>query len=293
MSEDEEERPRTGGGRFTYNPAMYLPKEGYLRENWQIWLEQHESVRIIEGLDQRTPRVQYECFLMALGPYGRSLVKSFGVTVDNIGTGDDPLAAIKKKITERITGKISSMINEQELLTMKQNADESHHNFIKRLQTKANECTFGIGAECQQNCKAAVRERMTILRLIMGGKNRTAAKHIAMKTEVTLDEATALLNSVAASEELLKPDTEEVRAAKKDYQKPGPSGYRKPERREERRERREDGRQLDRQNPNKCQRCGGHPHSDRECPAKSQKCHNCEKMGHFSRVCRQPRRPKR
>ena len=33
-------------------------------------------------------------------------------------------------------------------------------------------------------------------------------------------------------------------------------------------------------------RCGGQPHSNRPCPALSKKCDNCEKVGHFSKVCR-------
>ncbi len=39
-----------------------------------------------------------------------------------------------------------------------------------------------------------------------------------------------------------------------------------------------------------CSACGknGHSKSDRKCPARSFKCHNCERLGHWSTVCRSP-----
>ena len=35
-----------------------------------------------------------------------------------------------------------------------------------------------------------------------------------------------------------------------------------------------------------CTRCGGKLHSSRHCPALSKKCNTCEKVGHFSKMCR-------
>ena len=38
-------------------------------------------------------------------------------------------------------------------------------------------------------------------------------------------------------------------------------------------------------------RVGGKPHSSRSCPALSKKCHTCEKLGHFSEMCRSKPQP--
>ena len=38
-------------------------------------------------------------------------------------------------------------------------------------------------------------------------------------------------------------------------------------------------------------RCGGKPHSSRPCPALSKKCNTCEKVGHFSKMCRSKPQP--
>ena len=35
-----------------------------------------------------------------------------------------------------------------------------------------------------------------------------------------------------------------------------------------------------------CSRSGGKPHSSRPCPALNKKCNTCEKVGHFSKMCR-------
>ena len=44
-------------------------------------------------------------------------------------------------------------------------------------------------------------------------------------------------------------------------------------------------------NNNMCTRCGGKPHSSRTCPALSKKCNTCEKVGHFSKMCRSRPQP--
>jgi hypothetical protein len=227
---DTEEPTQRRGGRFTYNPAMFLPKDGFLRENWETWLENNNSMRIIDRWHHRPAEEQYECFLMSLGPYGRALIKPFIDSSMIQPEEADPIKAIKERITARIMGKVSSMSMEQELITMKQASDEPHHDYIKRLQSKASECTFGIGAECKLGCKQLVRDRMTILRLILGGTNRTAAKHMAMTPDVTLDDAIKMLNSVTATDELLGRNKEDVRAINRDRNWPSTSGYQRPSR---------------------------------------------------------------
>ena len=42
---------------------------------------------------------------------------------------------------------------------------------------------------------------------------------------------------------------------------------------------------------NMCTMCGGKPHSSRPCPALSTNCNTCEKVGHFSKMCRRKPQP--
>ena len=44
------------------------------------------------------------------------------------------------------------------------------------------------------------------------------------------------------------------------------------------------------QTPAPCGRCGGRHGPDIQCPAKQSKCYNCQKVGHFKRMCQQKRR---
>ena len=41
-----------------------------------------------------------------------------------------------------------------------------------------------------------------------------------------------------------------------------------------------------------CNRCGGKPHSSKPCHALNKKCNTCEKVGHFSKMCRSKTQPK-
>ena len=45
-------------------------------------------------------------------------------------------------------------------------------------------------------------------------------------------------------------------------------------------------------NGNLCNRCGGKRHSSKPCPALNKKCNTCEKVGHFSKMCRSKTQPK-
>ena len=45
-------------------------------------------------------------------------------------------------------------------------------------------------------------------------------------------------------------------------------------------------------NGNLCNRCGGKPHSSKQCPALNKKRNNCEKVGFFSKISRSKSQPK-
>ena len=45
-------------------------------------------------------------------------------------------------------------------------------------------------------------------------------------------------------------------------------------------------------NGNLCNRCGGKPRSSKPCPALNKKCNTCEKVRHFSKMCRSKTQPK-
>ena len=44
-------------------------------------------------------------------------------------------------------------------------------------------------------------------------------------------------------------------------------------------------------NGNLCNRCGGKPHSSKQCPALNMKCNTCEKVEHFSKMCSSKTQP--
>uniref|UniRef100_A0A914P660 RNA-directed DNA polymerase n=1 Tax=Panagrolaimus davidi TaxID=227884 RepID=A0A914P660_9BILA len=52
--------------------------------------------------------------------------------------------------------------------------------------------------------------------------------------------------------------------------------------------------QLDKKRKvSKCYRCGGNYHEFSQCPAKDSVCHNCNKKGHFEKVCRSAKKPQK
>ena len=48
---------------------------------------------------------------------------------------------------------------------------------------------------------------------------------------------------------------------------------------------------IQREVMNNCHRYGKQNHKSAQCPFRTARCHNCGKVGHIKKVCRQPRRP--
>jgi hypothetical protein len=204
---------------WCFKPNNWLKqptKGGTLRENWSHWIESFESYGILDELEDRPKRMQFEFFWSALGAYGQDLARSVRiepkeVKIEEEEDADDVLSRFKTAITNRVEGTVSTIGIEQSLMSMSPNTDEDHNEFIQWMKKKAKDCMFGAGKCCQQK----VWDRIIVLRMVMGGNNRLAARECTLKPDITLDDPIIIYNAATNSDRILakKPETYDVRAA--------------------------------------------------------------------------------
>jgi hypothetical protein len=295
-------RPASYSNSWCYNERNHLRKpansEETQRELWTKWLDEFENAGILEELDTRPQKTQFAFFWMALGSDGQDLARSFGIDPQAVKReqreekGTDLLDELKTIMANKIEGTLSTLGIEQEIVSMTQRSDETHREFVTRLQKKAKNCTFGAG-EC---CRKLVQDRIAILRLVGGGRNRLAARECTLKPSITLDDALVIYNTAENSDKILarKPEENEVRAMKQGKSKhepyksrhegsrykPGSSSHHKTHH-----DQTSNRKRYGEPSGQTCTRCGYQHHESATCPARDRRCRKCNKKGHFADQC--------
>ena len=142
-----------------------------------------------------------------------------------------------------------------------QNDGEEFQAFVNRLRIQAKKCDFAdedrqikdqivIGCSSDKLRKVALREGPDLNRLITLGKSEESAEQCSAKMSI-----------------------------KEEANYTGHFGKNKPQ-----------SSSMNKKTQT-CRNCGGNfPHTGAPCPAKNQKCYNCNRHGHFGSVCRSGRR---
>ena len=159
-----------------------------------------------------------------------------------------------------------------ELLSSKQKPDERVNDFLQRLTILVNRC------ECESMTAAEHKNLLLRDALVAGlASGEIRARLLELDdSHATLEECVSLANAIEISTECSSkfrstkdvPDHETiptVAASKNSY------SFRETT-----------------QKNRKCFFCGRSVHQRDKCPARTDKCHNCGKVGHWANVCRSP-----
>ncbi|XP_073960781.1 uncharacterized protein [Choristoneura fumiferana] len=132
-----------------------------------------------------------------------------------------------------------------------QKEEEKVDDFITQLHKLAINCEFG-----------SLKDDLIRDRLVIGIRDRKAGERMLLKNDLTLEEATLLCRQAEMQEEgkELLEKKEDLRVNRMKQNKGKTS--------------------------EKCWFCGLERHQKHLCPAYKATCHNCQRVGHFAKLCR-------
>ena len=196
---------------------------------------------------------------------------------------DTPFKEIRQAIQNYISPKERVETAERaKFLSVVQGVGESNDDFLAGLREEARYCDF-------ENFKTVTNpeEELVKIKYFSGLRDPEAKLRlldgIKTKPTMSLSEMTESLQFRSQAMALASSSTgnrpfvleEEVRYNfKKTFRKPSEKFT------------------GDKGNSNLCNRCGVKPHSSKPCPALNKKCNTCEKVRHFSKMCRSKTQPK-
>ena len=194
---------------------------------------------------------------------------------------DTPYKDIRLAIQNYISPKERVVTAERaKFLSVIQGVGESDDDFLARLREEARYCDFEklkTAANPEEELVkikfiSGLRDPEAKLRLLDGIKAKPAISVTEMTESLQFRSQAMAFASSSSGNEPLTVKEEVGFNFKKTFRKPNEKI-------------------TANRNSNMCTRCGSKPHSSRPCPALSKKCNTCEKVGHFSKMCRSKPQP--
>lgn len=244
-------------------------------EEWPRWEKRFERFRVASGLSAKSGETQVNTFIYCMGQEAEDIFAAFSLNADDAKKFDVVKARFEAYFVVR-----RNVIFERAKFNQRKQADnEPVETFITALHTLSEHCGY-----------ADLRDEMIRDRLVVGLRNVNLSEKLQLDPDLTLEKAVAQARqselvkkqqSVVRNEKTLQDNSANIDhvGARKKWKPP-------IQKRHDDRKIRNMAESQDNYK-NRCHRCGARPgHSFELCPAKNSKCFECNKMGHFGKMCR-------
>jgi hypothetical protein len=245
-----------------------LKDGGNLPEEWKEFKRQLSLFLLATEKNESADAVKVALLLRTIGPRGVDIYDSF--------TWE---AVEHSLVFDRVCGKfdafcaprVNTVAQTHKLLTMRQGR-KTIDEFITELHGVARLCQFDT-----------LYDRMVLQALLLGIESDRTRRRLFERQDITLEIAVQMCRRMEATDiDLQAINLREEAHAVHHYQKK-PQAKRKPVNKAK-----TDGKVA---SANCCDKCGL-SHQPKACPAYGQKCHNCSKYNHYSKMCRSKRQSK-
>ena len=240
-------------------------------ETWKAWIERFEFYRVASELHKKDDVVQVSTLIYAMGGNAHEISKSF-----HLNEEEATFEKVVKCFNDHFIGKTNLIFERAKFNRRYQLENESVIDFIEDLNKLAETCNYGD-----------LKDELIRDKIVVGIHNKALSEKLMNDESLTLDKA---IKKVKASElikeqqQMLKGDGEDAKVAA--IQKKKQNSHRRYKPNTEEKKRDFQGSEPD-SSDKKCYRCGRSPlHRRHDCPAKSNKCYNCQKIGHYASVCK-------
>ena len=230
--------------------------------DFKAWKTQWEAYLSLSGLGSQDQAKQAQALTLCFTRETLTIVENLGLSTAQRGKIKDIIAAIQR----HVDGQVNESVERRHFRQRKQQQGESFDDFLVSLRELAKTCKF-CSDECTQK---SIRDQ-----IVEGLLDGDTVEDLLKESELTL-EATI---SKCRAQEAAKQQRAEITSAPSNHaaiqairnplpthpQQRPPSGT--------------------------CPGCGSTHHQGgrQQCPAFHLTCRNCNKIGHFARVCRSRR----
>ena len=244
-------------------------------EKWSKWKRRFERYRIVTGLDKKTKTEQINMLIYCVGDQADDTFPTLKIEDKERENYDSVMGSYEVHfIVKRNTIYERARFNER-----KQREGESVDDFIMALYLLIEHCEFG-----------ALWDELLRNRIVVGIRDKKLSEHMQLDSGLDLKKAITMAKQsalVRKQQPLIQGSTESTQ----DYQVKGKrsSGQysMKPRfKKDQRRDTPDSHKKNDRSK--QCSYCGNEAHPRKDCPAAKAPCNQCEKKGHYAKVCRKP-----
>lgn len=250
---------------------------------WKKWVLRFEVLLLaMDVKDTAAEKLRKKALLMH---YMGAACFDIYVTVKD---DDDDYTAVKEKMNRYFIPKNNSEFERHLFRKVYQNEGENLDQFCTRLKQLSINCDFSAET-CEQEIKMQMVEGVLSSKLRMKGMGKPMTLNAFMELGRTLELSNK--QSKIVEEHLQSSRSEAVNyvKSKDNSRRPASSStksWKQGQGRPQKKNTPDESRDSHSSSTKLCYSCGGsYPHEG-DCPAKSRRCHNCEKYGHYSKMCK-------
>lgn len=223
--------------------------------DFAAWKAQWDSYIQLSGLAGEDAQKQVQALTLCFSRDTLSIVQNLGLTEEDKKSVDVIICAIKRYVE----GHINETVERRNFRKRTQQVGESFDDFLVSLRELVKTCNF-----CSDGCtNKNIRDQ-----IIEGLLDADTIEHLLQETDLSLVKTITICQAQEAAKKqrasIHSHNTESIAA----LHKPQDWKQRPP--------------------VSTCTGCGAraHPAGRTQCPAYNQMCFNCQKTGHFAKVCR-------
>lgn len=270
-----------------------LPPEGFdfaHPQSWTKWRKRFERYRLASGLSEKDEAIQVSALIYAMGEKAEEILDSCELSEADAMKYD----AVTKCFQDHFIQRHNPIFERAKFNQRTQQQGESVDSFVTALHSLAEHCDYG-----------ALREQMIRDRFVVGLLDANLSEKLQMESDLKLRGAV----DKARNSEAVKSQQPTVRSATAQAtHMPVAVDALHLRHRRQRRQASHNSTAVHQthsavtakpQRPSqaspsvrKCGWCGKDRHARESCPAKNARCHQCNKLGHYSSVCRSSSRPR-
>ena len=229
-------------------------------DTWPAWVRRFGRFRIASGLSNRPANDQISTMVYAMGDQAEDVVNTLHVP-------DDASYEQLKQTLDAYFGVRRNLVIEKAKLNRRtQHPGECVDVFVQDLFRLAEHCDYGV-----------LREQLIRDRIVVGVIDNALSDRLQAQADFTLDQSVQLSRQAEARKlqrNVVRGGDTKFNPTAVEFVKPGQRSTGKH------------SAATTKYHAGKCKWCGQQQHDRKVCPARQSICHNCQKAGHFSCVCR-------